>query len=131
MSIRELQDEVSRFLSKRPTMLENNSHPGKVAELLQSEVDEALAVLDQPDKLGHELADILFFCFTIANSHGLDLDTAFKEKVQRNEAKYSPEYFQDGDYEENWLRARREWAEAGGDDAFFQYFNPNPLSLTD
>lgn len=52
---------IENFIDDRPTMKENNTKDGRMAELLRGEVNEALEVIDDPEELGKELADVLWF----------------------------------------------------------------------
>lgn len=123
MSITENQARVRKWLEERPTLLAHNRDPLKVLTLASLEIIEAIEARGDKDKLGHELADVMWYVLSLAETEGIDLETAFQEKVTRNEAKYKPDYFQYGDYEEARNRARKEWAEAGGDEAWFTYFS--------
>jgi NTP pyrophosphatase (non-canonical NTP hydrolase) len=59
-------------------------------------VEESRAVAGQPDKLAEvsdELADVLCYALAMANVLGLDLSTAIRTKMAKNERKYPEEKF--------------------------------------
>ena len=65
------------------------------AELLEnflwknaSEIDAVVADSVKMEKIRDELADILIFCFSLAESTGIDLSTAIQRKLEKNAAKY-------------------------------------------
>ena len=41
-----------------------------------------------PEKLSDQLADILYWVLLIANDHDVDLGTALKNKIKKNEINY-------------------------------------------
>ena len=43
------------------------------------------------DKLKDELADVLSFCFLLANKHDLDINESMLEKIKKNNEKYPVE----------------------------------------
>lgn len=44
-----------------------------------------------PDQLKEELADILTFCYLLADKHGLDIKEIITSKIKKNEGKYPVE----------------------------------------
>lgn len=115
------QDLVQEFLIQRPTMLENNANPDRMAQLLQDEVDELKTELIAGDKnkIAQELPDVLWFVLTIAELHGIDLENAFYAKAIRNEEKYPDSYFCGYlDYEQAHMFCRALWADSGNDDNY-------------
>ena len=53
--------------------------------------DEALAVVDDPDKLaavGEELADVVCYALALTNALGLDLSSTVAAKMKKNAIKY-------------------------------------------
>ena len=53
--------------------------------------DQSRAVAGQPEPLGkvaEELADVLCYALAMANELGIDLSTAIRKKMQKNELKY-------------------------------------------
>ncbi len=68
------------------------------AELLENflwkNVGEVEAITADPskmEKIEDELADILLFCLSFAETVGIDLSTAIDRKIAKNAAKYPPE----------------------------------------
>jgi NTP pyrophosphatase (non-canonical NTP hydrolase) len=103
-------------------MLENNADPERMKELLNDEVVEFNEVIGtgDTDKIAQELADIVFFTFSIANMMGIDLENTFWAKCIRNEFKYPEEYFNNGmSYEEASTMLRALW-DRSQDDEFHQ-----------
>jgi NTP pyrophosphatase (non-canonical NTP hydrolase) len=59
-------------------------------------LEQSRAVAQQPSKLaavGDELADVLCYALAMANELGLDVSTAIRDKMQKNERKYPAEEF--------------------------------------
>lgn len=98
--MRKEQQMVADFTADRPIMLANNSDLSKMAELLQSEVLEALEVLEDKEKLGRELADVVFIVMSLANMKSIDLEDEIREKTALNIVRYQAHMFQEGDYDE-------------------------------
>ena len=110
--MRNEQEIVQEFLLKRPVMLENNNDPQIMAELLQLEVDELKVELVEGNinKIAQELPDVMWFLFTIAELHGIDLENAFYAKGIRNSMKYPEELFNNGmTYDEAATLCRATW----------------------
>ena len=99
---------VRNFLLDRPTMAQNNADPQRMAQLLTEEVQEALEVLDDPEKLGAELVDCIWFIMTIAELKNINLADEFGTKAAFNLVRYQAQYFQEGDYDEARARVKRE-----------------------
>ena len=57
----------------------------------QAEVDAVVSDSVKMEKIRDELADILIFCLSLAESTGIDLSTAIQEKLEKNAAKYPVE----------------------------------------
>ena len=58
--------------------------------------DQSRAVAAQPESLGpvaEELADVLCYALAMANELGLDLSTAVRQKMQKNELKYPADVY--------------------------------------
>lgn len=53
-------------------------------DLLKKEVAEAEEVLNDPDKLPSELADIVIFVISIARMKGIDLEKSIVDKIEYN-----------------------------------------------
>jgi NTP pyrophosphatase (non-canonical NTP hydrolase) len=117
------QELVKEFVTDRPTMIANNRNPNRMMELLKQEIDELSVEImaENPDKIAQELPDVVWFCLTIAEIYGIDLENALWAKALRNEAKYPEEYFQDGmSYEEAHTLCRALWSQYGNDKEFFE-----------
>ncbi|NDC38548.1 MAG: nucleotide pyrophosphohydrolase, partial [Proteobacteria bacterium] len=63
---------------------------GEVAELFQWGADTPISSLtsEQHAKLADELSDVLYWVLAMAADAGVDLSTAFTNKMAKNEAKY-------------------------------------------
>jgi NTP pyrophosphatase (non-canonical NTP hydrolase) len=124
--MREQLEAVRKFVNERPTMKENNQNPLRMIELLRAELDELeRAIIEEPVDHQHlELVDIIFFSLTIAAIWEIDVEGLFDLKLRRNQVKYPPEAFQQGDYEEAHRLARLLWKEMGGDERFFSQTQP-------
>lgn len=121
----ELQQMVGDFLADRPVMAANNSDPEKVFNLLEGEVAEARAEINDPEKMATELADILFFTLTIANHYGIDVAGAMKEKTARNHLKYPPKLFSNGrTYDQARAVALEQWKAQNGEKWFYEEIAP-------
>ena len=58
--------------------------------------EESRRVVDDPDRLvavGEELADVVCYALAMANELGLDLSTAVRQKLVKNEKKYPAEEY--------------------------------------
>ena len=55
------------------------------------EIKEYLKNLDNKNKLGHEIADAMYFLFILANESEIDMVKAFNEKTEINKKKYPVE----------------------------------------
>lgn len=97
----EIQKILKDFQTDRPVMSEKNSIDFLIG-LLRGEVDEFDA-----DRVEDELADIVVFALTIANSMGIDVDEAVRTKVAFNHARYIASEFQEGDYDETRARCKQ------------------------
>lgn len=110
--MRNEQEIVREFIRRRPTMFENNRDPARMAELLQQEIDELkIEILaGDVDKIAGEIPDVLWFCITIAEVYGIDVENSFWAKAIRNDYKYDEKYFNDGlSYEEASTLCRAMW----------------------
>jgi NTP pyrophosphatase (non-canonical NTP hydrolase) len=59
-------------------------------------LEQSRAVAQEPAKLaavGEELADVLCYALAMANELGLDVSTAIRDKMRKNERKYPAEEF--------------------------------------
>lgn len=58
--------------------------------------DQSRAIAGQPEPLAavaEELADVLCYALAMANELGLDLSTAIRQKMQKNEQKYPADVY--------------------------------------
>lgn len=121
--MREEQSLVKEFVAERPTMFDNNRSPHRMVELLQQEMDELKVEIEAGDvaKIAGELPDVVWFCLTIAEIYGIDLENALWAKALRNQEKYPARMFNDGmSYEEAHVLCRALWAENGNDNDFLE-----------
>lgn len=72
----------------------------EAAELMEHfqwiSAEESRGVADDADRLaavGEELADVLCYALAMANELGLDLSTAIRRKIEKNQQKYPAEEF--------------------------------------
>ncbi len=101
-SIRELTREICAFRDARDWAQFHNPKEmavaitAEAAELLQHFVwqnaDQSLArVAGRRDELASEMADVAILLFEMANDCGIDLATAMRQKLARNEDRYPVE----------------------------------------
>ena len=105
-------------MAARPSMLANNRQIKSINDLLTSEIDELLLEINAGDteKIAQELPDVVWFCLTLANIYGIDLEAAFYAKAIRNEIKYPAEMFsEDSDYLIAHALCRQNWDKANDD----------------
>lgn len=67
----------------------------ELAEIFQwkNGAEIAAAVEEKKTALGHELADVLYWVLLLAHDTGIDLPTAFQNKLGLNREKYPAEKF--------------------------------------
>jgi NTP pyrophosphatase (non-canonical NTP hydrolase) len=72
----------------------------EAAELMEHfqwiSTDESRRIAQDPERLaevGEELADVLCYALAMANELGLDLSTAIRQKIVKNEQKYPAEEY--------------------------------------
>ena len=118
--MKEIQQIISDYVSDRPVMFSHNSDNAKMLTLILSEVAELSDVLDNNPELGHELSDVVWFCYSMAMINGIDLDEEIRTKAARNHLKRPAKDWQEGDYKEADQKARKEWKEQGGDEEFYK-----------
>lgn len=99
--VAELVDLVRQFIAERDW---GRYHSPKnltmaiaieAAELMEHfqwlTVEEASALADDPDhraEIEDELADVLIYCFSLAAGLGIDVSTAVRRKMARNEQRF-------------------------------------------
>jgi len=96
MDIRELTDEMNRFVTSKGWYAESSSRPQTGRNLAISLVLEAAEVLehyqwgDKPGskaELRGELADVALYLLQLASVSGIDLEAAILEKLKHNYAR--------------------------------------------
>ncbi len=60
-------------------------------------------VIDKKEDIGEELADILYWVLLISNDLNIDIESAFKDKINKNEKKYPVEKSKDNHKKYNQL----------------------------
>lgn len=103
-TIAQLRQRVAEFVSQREW--EKYHRPKNLAmglaietaELMEhfqwltaEEADRAMADEAVRREVADELADVLAFLLSLANATGIDLSSAFENKMSQNEIKYPPE----------------------------------------
>ena len=100
MDLAQIQSELELFASERDwdqfhsvrnLALALVGEVGELAELLQWIDDSKVsAFLDEGgrERLGEELADVLFYLVRLADKAGVDIDQAVREKLASNAVKY-------------------------------------------
>ena len=93
-TLSDLQAELREFARVRDW--EQYHTPRNLAALVASEAGELLAlfrwgqdaVREQPDDVRHEVADVFLAVLRLADVAAIDLETAAREKLALNHAKY-------------------------------------------
>lgn len=85
MSLNSYRDEAEDFLKKIGA--KNDGSDTKVA-MLEEEFNILKEVKDNPDKLKHQIYDMLFILFEIASDHKFDLDNEWNKGRKHKEEKY-------------------------------------------
>ncbi|MCX8183023.1 MAG: nucleotide pyrophosphohydrolase [Crenarchaeota archaeon] len=101
-----MKNRVREFVSKRGWEKYHNPKDLaeaiciEAAELLEvfqwASVEEALSWRKDSSKMGslrEELADVLIYCLSMANTLGIDLSEAVFRKLEKNEEKYPAEKY--------------------------------------
>ena len=102
-TIAELRTLIRRFVAARGW---EEAHTPKnvamsiaieAAELMEhfqfqsaSEIEAALTGSASRDEIAAELADVIIYCLSFANSTGIDVSQAIKRKMARNEKRFPP-----------------------------------------
>lgn len=85
MSLNGYRDEAEDFLKKIGA--KNDGSDTKV-NMLEEEFNILKEVIDNPDKLKHQIYDMLFILFEIASDHRFDLYNEWNKGKKRKEEKY-------------------------------------------
>ena len=98
-SIKALQKEITSFRDERNWAQFHN--PKDLAISISLEAAELLEVFqwtgsdvnanDKQDKIKEELADVINYCFLLADRLDLDIDQIVRDKIARNREKYPVE----------------------------------------
>jgi dCTP diphosphatase len=100
VTVQYLRDKIKSFVSKRDW--EKYHTPRNLAESICIEAAELLEIFqwadtsatvsssapDKGNKTAEELADIIIYCLSMANTTEMDVATAVLRKLQINESKY-------------------------------------------
>ncbi|AET68670.1 hypothetical protein Desor_3162 [Desulfosporosinus orientis DSM 765] len=86
MSLNNFRDEAGEFL--KLIAAKNDMSDTLKINMLEEEFNILKEVMDNPDKLKHQIYDMLFILFEIASDHQFDLDSEWNEGRKRKEAKY-------------------------------------------
>ncbi len=100
-TLMQLKELVGRFVCERDWGKYHNPknlsmsigiETAELMELFQwidgQEITDFLKTQDGQRKIKEELADIVIYCISMANSCDLDLSKAIEEKIQKNSLKY-------------------------------------------
>lgn len=85
ISLNGYRDEAEDFLKKIGA--KNDGSDTKV-NMLEEEFNILKEVIDNPDKLKHQIYDMLFILFEIASDYKFDLDNEWNKGRKRKEEKY-------------------------------------------
>lgn len=101
MNLKDFKEEVRKFRDERDWKKFHNPLDLSVAMSIEcSEIlelirfksrDEVKTWLENPEnkkEFSYEMADVFIFLLALANSTGVDLEKAFKEKLELNKKKY-------------------------------------------
>ena len=98
-SIGEIMDEILEFRDKRDWKQFHT--PKDLAISISLEASELLEVFqwsgtdmraqDKQDRIEEELADVLIYCFLMADAAGIEIDDIITRKLQKNNEKYPAE----------------------------------------
>jgi dCTP diphosphatase len=104
-TIQTLKEVVSKFVKEREW--ERFHTPRNIAESISIESAELLEIFQWSNgnespiihddesriRLEEELADVLTYCFSLANVTGIDVTNALLKKIKKNESKYPVEKY--------------------------------------
>lgn len=116
ITVVELQDRISGFLTARPSMDDHNRIPGLLETNLALEAAEVLELhkmrslftdREYAHELGGELSDVLFYLLTFAYVYDIDLGGELLKKLKANEERFPAEEFagnRDNFAQQYWAR---------------------------
>lgn len=90
----EFRDERDwkKFHNPKDLALSINIEAGELGEIFQwktnEEIRESLKDSKKLQEVKHEIADIMIYCFDLAEEAGIDLEKAILEKLDHNSKKY-------------------------------------------
>jgi len=87
MSLNNYRDEAGDFL-KKISATDDGSNTKEKVQWLEEEFNILKEVIDSPDKLRHQIYDMLFILFEIASDYKFDLDNEWNKGRKRKEEKY-------------------------------------------
>ena len=85
MSLNNYRDEARDFLEK--IGVKNNDIEGKI-KMLEEEFDLLKESINEPEKLNHQIYDMLFLLFEIASESNFDIDAEWNKGRIRKQKKY-------------------------------------------
>ncbi|WP_407310636.1 hypothetical protein [Desulfosporosinus sp. SB140] len=86
MSLNNYRDEAGEFL--KIIGVKNDMSDTQKVNMLEEEFNILKEVMDNPDRLKHQIYDMLFILFEIASAHQFDLESEWNEGRKRKEEKY-------------------------------------------
>lgn len=121
-TISELQGIVYQWNADRPSMLAYNTIPGTLETSLALESAEVLETYklrngmddtEYQEKLGGELADVMWYLLLIAETRDIDLTAEVLAKLAVNTGKYNPQDFQGtaDDFPKQYLSIKKQLGE--------------------
>lgn len=87
MSLNDYRDEAGVFLKKIGARNDESDTEAKV-KMLEEEFNILKEVVENQDRLKHQIYDMLFILFEIASDHKFDLDSEWNKGRKRKEEKY-------------------------------------------
>ena len=100
-NIQEMKDAIKKFCEDRDWDQYHNAKDLAIgiitesSELLehfrfksQPEIESLFRNHETREKISEEMADVLYFLLRLSQRYGIDISTAFREKMAKNEAKY-------------------------------------------
>lgn len=85
MVLNNLRDEAGEFTEKIGAA---NEPLQKLLKMLEDEMNELKNSVENPDRLRHQVYDMLFILFEIASKYGMDLDAEWEKGRQNKKIKY-------------------------------------------
>lgn len=122
LTIGDLQGIVYQWNHDRPSMLDHNLIPGSLetnialesAEVLETyKLRNGMDEVEYREKLGGEMADVMWYLLLLAEIQGIDLNEEIMVKLAINTGKYRPEDFQGtrDDFPKQYLAIKKKLGE--------------------